>query len=57
MMIERVTQVCGPTLAAFLKRQANDFCVIRQHCFHLCCVEAGIAYFCYLYHIVLSSLH
>src|SRR5229473_3583991 len=56
MMIERVTQVGGPIPAAFLKRKANDLCVIRQHSFHMCCVEAGIAYFCYLNHVVLSSL-
>src|SRR6266566_4306284 len=56
MMIERVTQVGGPIPAAFLKRKADDLCVIRQHSFHMCCVEAGIAYFCYLYHVVLSSL-
>src|SRR5947209_13620581 len=56
MMIERVTQVGGPIPAAFLKRKADDLGVIRQHSFHVCCVEAGIAYFCYLYHVVLSSL-
>src|SRR5947209_18184804 len=56
MMIERVTQVGGPIPAAFLKRKADDLCVIGQHSFHVCCVEAGIAYFCYLYHVVLSSL-
>src|SRR5713101_8532501 len=55
MMIERVTQVGGPIPAAFLKRTADDLCVIRQHSFHVCCIEAGIAYFCYLYHVVLSS--
>src|SRR6266566_5545948 len=47
MMIERVTQVSGPIPAAFLKRKADDLCVIRQHSFHMCGVEAGIAYFCY----------
>src|SRR5437660_5306290 len=56
MMIERVTQVGGPIPAAFLKCKADDLCVIRQHSFHMRCVEAGIAYFCYLYHVVLSSL-
>src|SRR6266496_6310906 len=56
MMIKRVTQVGGSIPAAFLKRQADDLCVIGQHSFHMCCVEVGIAYFCYLYHVVLSSL-
>src|SRR5947209_20545875 len=56
MMIKRVAQVGGPIPAAFFKRKANDLCVIGQHSFHMCGVEAGIANFCYLYHIVLSFL-
>jgi hypothetical protein len=56
MMLERVTQEGGPIPTAFLKRKADDLCLIRQHSFHVCCVKAGIAYFCYLYHIVLSFL-
>ncbi len=56
MMIERVAQVGASISAAFLKRKADDLGVICQHSFHVCCVEAGIAYFCYLYHVELSSL-
>jgi hypothetical protein len=56
MMIERVAQVGGPIPAAFLNRTADDLGVIRQHSFHMCGVEASIAYFCYLYHVELSSL-
>ena len=55
-MIERVTQIGGPIPVAFFKRKAHDLCVIGQHSFHVCCVEASIAYFCYLYHVELSSL-
>src|SRR5438045_39951 len=56
MMIERVTQIGGPITAAFLKRKADDLCVIRQHSFHMWCVEASIAYFCNPYHFILSYL-
>ena len=56
MMIERVAQVGGSILAAFLKRKADDLCVIRQHGLYMCGVKASVAYFCYLYHVELSSL-
>src|SRR5437588_5838835 len=56
MMIERVTQVGGSIPTAFLKCKADDLCVIGQHIFHMWCVEAGIAYFCNLYHVILSYL-
>src|SRR5438132_14077050 len=56
IMYYSLTQVGAPIPAAILKRKADDLCVIGQHSFHMCGVEAGIAYFCYLYHVVLSSL-